>query len=464
MKSIALLDVLQKIPFLEKQNPSGPKGFRYLGSLLQFTKDPLNFLLEVAIEHNHVAFFKLGPFRAALLTHPDHVQHVHVDQIDNYPKSELYDKLMPILGQGLLTSKGTHWKKMRKIIAPSFHPRKISAYADIMTEEAASLVKKWKESSQKSVTIDLWEEMSHVTQKIVTRSLLGILLEGTEDKIEKHLAVLNDITNQRFYNVIPFYEKLPLAINRRYDMALKGLEDIIYELIHAGRKKERTGEEVDLLSVLLDLTDEDGVKLTDVELRDEVMTFYLAGHETTANALSWMWVLLSKHPEWMEKLKLEVARVCEGRAPRLEDFSKLNLCKMVFEEALRLYPPLWTWSRTAAKDDTIGDVKIPAGTLVIMSTWVTHRHPDFWEEPEKFNPERFGKEASAKRHPYAYFPFSAGQRMCIGNRFALIEAVIIIATIIQHCDINVTAPEVVSPNPVLTLRAINRAKAQVNFL
>jgi cytochrome P450 len=430
--------------------PPGPKGLPIFGIAGDITKDPLDFFVKLFQQYGDIAYFTIGGQKFYLFSHPDHVQYILQGNHRNYEKGPNYDKLRPLLGNGLVTSNGAFWLRQRRLIQPAFHRQRLAGFAAIMTDSADEMLNRWDAHASQQKPLNVADEFMRVTLEIVSRAMFSTTTTDFSDTINKNLPVVLERTNDRFWELFDL-SMLPTPTNRRYNQAVRALDTIIYGVI----ERRKLGHEHfdDLLDMLLSATDEDtGERMTDTQLRDEAMTIYLAGHETTANALSWAHYLLAQHPEVMGKLRSEVDSVLQGRTPTMEDVAALKYTRMVIDETLRVYPSVWSIARTPITPDTIGGYPIQPGVNVALAQYVTHRHPAFWENPEVFEPERFSAERSAGRHPYAYFPFGGGPRLCIGNNFALIEATLILAMIVQRYEMELVTDQVIEPQPVVTLR------------
>ena len=416
----------------------GPRGYPLLGILPQMRQDPLQCLMEAACRYGGVVSLPLGPKRAYLMAHPDSIKHVLQDNHRNYRKDRRIDKLKPLLGNGLFMSEGAFWYRQRRLMQPAFHRQRIAALATAMVEAIEEMLQHWRAYAERGTAIDIAAEMMQLTLNIIGKTMFGadISLEEAQSVGWALPTVLAHLKHPH---------------RREFQHALQTLNQIVFRIIDQ-RRRDGTARE-DLLALLLDARDEEtGAPMSDTQLRDEVMTIFLAGHETTATALTWTWYLLATHPEEEERLHKEIAGVLGGRTPTFQDLSSLPLTRMVIEEAMRLYPPIWLTSRIAVADDHIGGYAIPANAVIFLSPYVMHRHPDFWDHPTRFDPERFLPERVAARPRYAYFPFLGGPRQCIGNNFALIEAQLIVALITRSYQLRLTSTAPVDPHPGHTLR------------
>lgn len=418
------------------------------GSLFDFRHDMPGFLAKIAKKYGDIVYFKLGPRKAFLLNHPDFIKDVLVTHHRNFLKSRAVEITKFLFGNGLLTSEGDFHLRQRRIIQPVFHHTRISTYGKVMVECASNTAERWQEGA----TVDMHNEMMRLTLAIVARTLFDADVDREIDEISR---AVNEFISRFSRSMLPLFEfldKLSLPSNRRMRKSLESLNSIIYRMIEERRvsKKDRS----DLLSMLLQARDEEGDKggMTDLQVRDEAMTLFLAGHETTANALTWTWYLLSQYAEAEEQLHQELDTVMENREPSVEDFEKLSYTRMVFAEAMRLYPPAWTLARRARGDYKVGGYNIPANAHIIMSQYVMHRDPRYFPNPHRFEPERWAPEQQASRPQFSYFPFGGGPRRCIGESFAWMEGVLVIATLAQRWKMRLVPGHRVKLQPSITLR------------
>jgi cytochrome P450 len=430
--------------------PAGPKGEAIRGMLPKFLANPLQTLEESA-GYGDIVTLRFMHRTLYFLNHPDYIKHVLVDNNQNYFKGRGVALVKPVVGEGLLTSEGAFHQRQRRMIQPAFHRRRIAALAETMTYFTQRHIAEW----QAGQSLDLHHELMRLTMSIVTQSLFGVDVTRENQQLAETLDTL--LNNFSFGEATPIgqllrYVPTPRTLHRA--KLLAKLDQAIYGFIQAGR--ERGEERDDLLSLLLEAQDSEGdsAGMSDKQIRDEVMTLFIAGHETTANALTWTFYLLSQHPDVEARLAQEIAQVLGGCLPTAEDVPALKYTKMVFSEAMRLYPPAWIMGRMAVADDEVGGYCIPAGSSVLVSQWCMHRHPAFWPQPERFDPERFNPDDPAvkERPRYAYFPFGGGPRLCIGEPFAWMEGVLVVATLVQRFRFNLAAQAQVEPQPSVTLR------------
>jgi cytochrome P450 len=403
-----------------------------------------------ALVHRYGDFIKLPlpGSRVYLLNHPDYVKHVLQDNHPNYIRHLTFERFKLVLGENLLTSEGEFWRRRRRLEQPAFQHKQIAEYAQIFTESTASMLQRWERIYQNDKPIDAHRESMHLAMDIVSRALFSTILGSEWEDAVRAFAVTQEWGYRRRWVRIPLV--LPTPWNLRFRKACKTLDRIVYDII--AKRRQINGNRTDLLGLLMGARDEAGRGLSDKELRDEVLMLFSAGHETTANNLAWSCFLLSQNPAAARKLEAEVDQVLQGRIPTAEDASRLRYTKMVIQESLRLYPPARVILRSAIKSDRIAGYEIPSGSIVMFFQWSLHRHPEFWKNPEEFDPERFSPERSRGYHPYAFFPFGGGPRMCIGSEFALLEAQPALAMIVQRFRLKVVPGHTVEPDPVVTLK------------
>jgi cytochrome P450 len=429
--------------------PPGPRGVPFLGVLPAVRRDPTAVFLNAARQFGDVAYLKIGPRRGYLITNPTDVRHVLQDNARNYHKSPLYEKLKISLGNGLLTSEDDFWLRQRRIAQPAFHRQRIAALAGVMAEAAREVAMQWESIASGARPVDIDEEMMRLTRTVVLRALLGGDLGPFAGTLDDAWSVMNQWIGESFWSL--GFDRLPTPKYRRFQQARAVLRGAVDYIISQRRRSQ--SDSPDLLSMLLSARDEEtGEAMTDEQVRVEVTTFLLAGQETTSLALTWTWYLLSEHPVAQARLEKEIDAMLGGRPPEFADLVNLPYSRMVIDEALRLYPPAWGFSRQALADDQLGGFHLPRGWLAFVIPYVLHRLPAFWDNPEAFDPDRFSAERSANRPKFVYLPFGAGPRQCIGNHFALIEAQLIVATLAQRYRLHLVPGHKVEPWPLITLR------------
>jgi cytochrome P450 len=428
----------------------GPRGLPIVGMLPAVRRNPTAVFITAARRFGDVVHLKIGPRNGYLITNPADVRRVLQDNARNYHKSPLYDKLRAVLGNGLLTSEDAFWLRQRRIAQPAFHHQRIAMLAGVMAQAARETAERWKTIASEKGPVDIDEEMMRLTRTVVLRTLLGGDLGPFAARVDDAWTVVNQHIGESFWS-LGFTDRLPTPKYRRFVAARAVLVGAVDHVI-SQRRSSPSGS-ADLLSMLLSARDEEtGEAMTDDQLRVEVMTFLLAGQETTSLALTWTWYLLSQHSEARHRLEEEIDSVLDGRPPEYTDLVHLPCTRRVIDEAIRLYPPAWGFSRQALSDDQLGGFHLPRGWLVFVLPYVLHRLPAFWENPDAFDPDRFSPERSVDRPKFVYLPFGAGPRQCIGNQFAMIEAQLTVATLAQIYRLRLAPGHRVEPWPLITLR------------
>jgi len=443
-----------KVPTLPHQKrPPGPHENWLLGSARAIQRDPLGFNMSMFQRYGNVVATHFLIWPTYMIFHPQDVKHVLQENHRNYSKDTyLFHFLRPLLGQGLFTNDGQSWLHQRRLMQPAFHRKQLAIFGTLMTDATGAMLERWQDAATREQPLDVSTEMMRLTLRVVGQALFSIDLSDEADTVgQAFTALMTPFTDYIYHPVPPL--GFPTPRNRRIQKSIRTLDGVVQEIITERRQGDDKG---DLLSMLLLARDEEtGEGMNDRQVRDEVMTLLLAGHETTSNALTWTWYLLSQHPDTESRLHAELEQVLGGRIPTVEDLPRLPYTHMVLEEALRLYPPAVGFNRKALADDEVGGYVVPANTLIWLSPYTTHRHPDFWENPEVFDPERFSPEGSAGRPHFAHFPFGGGPRQCIGSNFAMMEAQLILATIAQRYRLRLLPDHQVEPQVLLTMRPRN---------
>ena len=386
-----------------------------------------------------------------LVDDPAYIRYVLQGNARNYRKSVNYEPLKLVIGEGLLTSEGLSWRRQRRLIQPAFHRSKLETLASVIVEETEAVSARWAGRAATQEPLNVAAEMTGLALRAVSRALLGSDIRKETHKISEAQTFLNRYVDFRMGGFIHLSPHVPTPRNLRFKRALADLDSVVYGIIDKRMGRNDVGD--DLLGMLLEARDEQtGEAMTRRQLRDEVATILLAGHETTANALSWTCYLLAHDKRAEYNLHQELDGTLRGRAPAFADLDDLPYTRAVFEEALRLYPPAWVISRKPVEDDVVGGYRIPAGSTVLLSPYVTHRHPRLWANPEAFDPERFYQASARDRPAYAYFPFGGGPRKCIGNGFAMMEARLVLATLAQRYRLRLVQDRPVEIEPLVTLR------------
>lgn len=433
------------------KRPPGPKGKLLGGNFTAFRRDSLAYLQKAASEHGDIVYFRFGPQDVFFLNHPDYIKDVLVTHHQSFMKGRALQRAKRLLGEGLLTSEGDFHRRQRRLAQPAFHRGRIASYGTVMTDYAARTSSRWRDGE----TLDMSQEMMHLTLAIVGKTLFDTDVEAEADEIGAALTTVMELFDFLLMPFSELLEKLPLPLPhvRRFQKAKERLDETIYRIIEERRRSNE--DRGDLLSMLLSARDEegDGGQMNDEQVRDEVMTLFLAGHETTANAMTWTWYLLSQHPDVEAKLHEELSEVLgDGRQPTVEDVPRLRYTEMVVAESMRLYPPAWAIGRLALKGHEVGGYTIPAKALVLLSPYVTHRDARYFPDPTRFDPERWTLEAKESRPQFAYFPFGGGTRRCIGEGFAWMEGILLLATLARDWRMRLVPGHRVETLPVITLR------------
>src|ERR1700682_166454 len=428
--------------------PPGPNAEKWRGNYKEFRRDPLGFMMRVAREHGDVVGIRYYRYKVFIFNHPDDIEAVLVTHNKNFIKGRALRANKRLFGEGLLTSEGEAWLRQRRLAQPAFHRARIASYADTMVRFTEQMVRGWRHGETRNVH----EEMMRLTLAIVAKTLFNADVTGEAREIGEALEVVMQVnTDPRRLLFVAAW--LPTPANPARRRAVRRLDRVIYRII--SERRANGHEARDLLSLLLHARDEDGSGMSDRQLRDEAVTLFLAGHETTAITLSWTWWLLAQHPKIEARLHAELAGVLGGREATVEDLPRLRYLEMVLSESLRLYSPAWSMVRLAIHHSEIGGYLVPAGCGVAMSQYVVHRDPRFFDAPEEFRPERWENDFAKRLPKFAYFPFGGGPRICIGNSFALMEASLALATIAQKFRLTLVPGEPVEPLPSITLRPKN---------
>lgn len=434
-------------PSSGRRLPPGPKPRPLLGNLPEFGSDLLGFATSCARDYGDVVRIRLGGFTAYLLNHPDALEYVLLTRYENFVKHSFFWRhVTAIFGQGLLTSEGGAWLSRRKMMAPAFHTSRIRGYGEDMVRFTEQMIDSWSEGETRNVHRD----MMALTMRIVGKTLFDSDLTGEEADVGLAFDGVVDEIARRFRRPFFIPDFVPTPGNLRYSRGVRRLDRLIYDIIDEHRTSAR--DRRDLLSMLMSARDEEGGRLTDRELRDESVTLFLAGHETTALSLSWTWYLLSAHPAVEDRLLEELGRVLSGRSPTAEDLPELRYTEAIVKESMRLYPPAYAFGREAVEDCEILGYFVPAGTTLLMFPWVIHRDGRYYDDPEAFRPERWTSETAAKLPRFAYAPFGGGPRICIGNQFAMMEAMLILATVAPRYQLERLSGRPVEPFTSITLR------------
>jgi cytochrome P450 len=437
--------------------PPGPHSILPNKLFRQFMRDPIKTLTDIANTYGNICHFKFGRQHIYLLNNPEYIEGILIRDHKNFIKSRGLQVSKRLLGEGLVTSEGEYHDRQRRLIQPTFHPNRIKGYGDIMTSHAVRMQERWKDGS----TLDIHKEMMHVTSEIISKAVLGSDIKAEEDEVGVALQTCMEYFNRLQMPFGELIEKIPiLHINKGYQSTKKKLDSIVYSMIKEHRDNETKGvyHKEDLLYTLLQAQDtEAGIgRMTDLQLKDEVMTIFLAGHETTSNAFTWTFYLLSQHPTADDRLYAKLCSVLGDkdakRIPTVEDIPKLEYTEKVFRESMRLYPPAWTLGRKAINDYKVDKYVIPAGSIILMSQYIMHHDSRYFSDPDTFYPDRWTKEARLHLPRFSYFPFGGGIRGCVGEPFAWMEGILLLATICRHWKMHHDRDHKVGLKPLITLR------------
>jgi cytochrome P450 len=435
--------------------PPAPKDLLPYALAWKFLRDPLKTLTTLSQTYGYISYFKFGKLNIYFLNHPNYIEDVLVTNHKNFIKSRGLQISKRLLGSGLLTSEGDYHDKQRRLIQPTFYPKRIKSYTEVMIKKTLNLCDNWKEGS----VVDIHQEMTRLTLEIISKAVLGYDIKPGDDEIGDSL-----LTCMKYFNrlLMPFgelIEKIPiLPINKGFQKAKKNLDSIVFRMINEHKMKLEKNDEKDndlLFTLLKSQYDSTDIgKMTDQQLRDEIMTIFLAGHETTANALTWTFYLLSEHPAIDARLQKEIYSIFDNKTNivSFDDIEKLEYTTKVLTESMRLYPPSWALGRQAINDCKIGKYIIPSGSIILMSQYVMHRNPLYFPEPNTFYPDRWTDEFKKNLPRFSYFPFGGGIRSCVGEPFAWMEAILITAIINRLWKMNSIPSNKVVLKPLATLR------------
>jgi cytochrome P450 len=427
--------------------PPALPGHWLLGNLREFRKDMLGVYMRCARECGEISTYRIGPRRLVFISHPEFIEQVLVTENRKFIKHYALRLLRPTLGEGLLTSDGNFWLRQRRLMQPAFSKARVESYGPIIVDYTQKMLATWRSGE----TRDLHADMMQLALSIVSKALLDVDAGGKSHEVGAAIDWIMRDFNSRFQSAVPIPFGIPVPRNFELKRRVRLLESVIQKIIHERRAERR--DHGDLLSVLVHARDEqDQTGMTDRQLRDEVMTLFLAGHETTANLLSWTWYLLATHPDVEAKVLNELDAVLVGRLPSAADVPQLTYTEQVLLESMRLYPPAYAMGRESVEECMIGGYQIPARSTVIMSQYVMHRDPRYFDRPDEFDPDRWRDGLSKRLPKYVYFPFGAGPRVCIGNSFAMLEAMLVVATVVPRFQFSLAAGAPVVPWPSVTLR------------
>jgi cytochrome P450 len=429
-------------------HPRAPKALPLIGNALPFARRPNRYLLHLVEQYGDIAHFKLGRLKTYVVAQPDAIQDILVRKKEKFVKSERSRKIMgQMLGESLLVSVGDYHARQRRLVQPAFHATRIHNYAETMVDYTEKQLDQWQADSVR----DIHHDMMILTMEIVSKTLFGADVAGEALRVGQAMAFLQQVANKRFVN--PFAGLLMkfTPLGKQAMEAGATIDSVVLRFI-AERREQGITDNGDLLSMLLLSADDNGERMTDDEVRNEAITLFSAGHETTSNALTWTWYLLSQNPEVRQKLHAELDSVLAGRRPTLADLKHLPYSQMVIKESMRLYPPAWTLtSRTVLEAVEVGGYHLPEGAMVFIAPYAMHRNPRYWDDVNAFKPERFSPENEKQQHRYQYLPFGGGEHICIGNMFALMEAQLILATIASRYELDMATTAAVEERSLVTL-------------
>lgn len=430
--------------------PPGPRGRLLSGSLREYRADPLGFFGAMRDAHGGLVRLRMAHKTLYLVCHPDPLRRILIENADNYRKGISYTHIRKVIGDGLLTLEGDKWKRQRRLSRPAFLRANVRQVVPAMHEEVARTVERWRGYARDGRPAELFEEMTRSTFNIVGRALLGQDTDEALGKVRGALPVVLAHLYRQVNAIVPVPEWVPTSRNRRFRAALAELEQVVSGVV-AQRRASGT-ERPDLLGAFLSARDDEAdAGMDDRQLRDEVMSNLLAGHETSASGLCWIFTLLCQHPEWAERIRAEVDAVCGDRVPTAEELGRLDLTQRAVRESLRLLPPTYVYTRHSNGPDEVCGYALEGDAIVLLSQWATHRHPELWPDPLRFDPDRFRPEADATRPPLAWFPFGGGRHMCIGMDFALVEMTLVVACLLRAFDLALVPDHPVVPHPGMTL-------------
>ncbi len=431
-------------------DPPQARGLPLIGVLPEVWKDPLGFFLNAAQTYGNVVRVDMGPRPMFLVSDPDSVKYILQENNKNYVKG--YEMVKPLMGEGLVSSDGDLWLRQRRLIQPLFNRPNLVSLLPMMVQAAQETIETWKKRPTPPEPVDIAAEMMLLTQTIILRTMFSADMGERSQTIAEDFATTLEYMNTMMVSPHPILQRLPTPANKRNKDALRRLNGIVYEII-ADRRRKGNHSRNDLLAVLMEARDQDsGQGMSDQQMRDEVITIFLAGHETTATLLAWTWYLLGQHPQVEARVRAEVDEVLQGHPASAEEINRLVYTRQVLDESLRLYPPAWMFARRLVADDEVGGFHLQAGQMVMLSPYVTQHLPAYWPDPFGFDPGRFTPEAIAARPRFAYFPFGGGPRQCVGMPFTLLEAPLLLSMIMQNFRLEPVPGMEVKPTPQATLR------------
>lgn len=430
--------------------PPGPRGLPILGIAAEARKDTLGFFARMAAEYDGVSLLPIGTEKVFLLNDPNALEHVFVTNWRGYRKSDFYNKVRPLFGNGIATSEGEYWRRQRQLMNPAFHRESLQRIGTIMRDSMAAQVADWHDRPA-GQPINMSAEITSLALAIVMESLFGADAQAHTGAIARAVDTMLEICERRVWALPDLHGHPVSPLYWRHRRARATLDRIMYDIIERRCQAGEAGN--DLLGMLLSARDpETGDGMTNEQLRDETTTLLVTGHESTANAIVWVLYMLARHPDIEGRVREEIDRVCGSATPSDDDLRGLGYQRMVISEVMRLYPPAWTVSRTALEDDVINGYRIPAGSSVMISPYVIHRNPRYWPDPDKFDPSRFSQEQQDQRPKFAYIAFGGGPRSCIGGNFAMMEMQIVITMLMQAFRLELAPQPPVEREAVISIR------------
>lgn len=441
------------------RKPPGPRGYPFLSVLPRIWKDPLKFFVDMARDHGEVALLGFGKWRFYLVSGPEPIKTILQDNHRAFWKGSGMDSARPVMGNGLATSDGDFWRSQRRVLQPEFNLPRVQSYIPSMVVEIERMLGRWNKLAAGNEPIDMAREMNHLSQRLIFGTLFGIDIGDRPAQVHDAVTEAMSYIQARAWGLWKVPEKWPTPRNRRFRRANALLDGLMYDAIRACRAQSGNGRDPGstmpgnaVVAALVNARSENGEPMSDRQIRDELMTIFVAGHDTTGAALAWTWYLLSKNPKASARLRMEADTVLGERAPTAEDISKLEYSRMVIEESMRLYPPGWILVRTPREDVVVGGYRIPRDAPILLSPYVTHRLPELWENPQAFRPERFSPSESAGRPRFAFFPYGGGPRVCLGNVLSMVEMQLVLASVSRHFRPRLEPDQAVRPTPSITLR------------
>lgn len=421
----------------------GPKGIPLLGNIHQMLSNPLKTLENAFNNHGDLIRLQLGPQNLYVIANPKHMRDILYDNPDSYSKGGLNAVLTMLAGNGLVMLEGDAWRRQRRLLQPTMHRQRLAEMTKVMTDLISDMCDRWEQAALAGKPLNMVEEMTRVARVVIIDTVLGGALSKDDDRVDKTVGTLIKSLGMRFWTYsLPSW--LPLPGKKEFDDALVTLNTTIFEIIALAREKGNH-DGSDLLSMLLAMRDEDGQPLSDKQIRDEMVSIFIAGYETTAIAMAWTWYFLARHPHYYQRLMDEVDTVLEGRVPVMADMGRLNFPRMVFQESLRLHPSAWFIPRETINETKFGDYVIPPKSPLLICSYLLHHHPEYWEDPMVFNPDRFDPEKNLEATKIAFMPFGAGPRQCMGINFAMLEAQLVISMVAQRFTMELVEDREIKP-------------------